>query len=404
MTGGVANRRHVLVTGASIAGPALAYWLVRHGFEVTLVERAPNIRTGGYAIDMRGVAIDVVERMGILPAARAEHVATRRVTFLDARGRPAAAIDPSAFGVGATGRHVELPRGVLTSLLFDQIRDQVRHRFGDAIAALREDPDGVEVDFRSGVRERFDLVVSGEGLHSTTRELVFGPEARFSHYLGYCFAICELPNIYGLNREAVVFNRPGKAAILYATSDGPTLFALFAYRRPPLSPEEIASAALQRDSLISAFASDGWRVPDMIAGLREAEDVYFDATIQIRMPAWSQGRVAVLGDAAFAPSFFAGQGTSLALVGAYVLAGALAAQADHAAAFAAYEDIMRSYVVANQATVKAGSTAVAPGSAAGIWARNMLMRLAPLTRRLGLFDPTSLKAYEALDLPDFPSA
>ena len=406
-TGAIVNAsrpRHVLVTGASIAGPALAYWLVRHGFEVTLVERAPAIRSGGYAIDIRGVAIDVVERMGILPAARAEHVATSRVTFVNAAGRPVASVNPEALGAADGTRHVELARGALTSLLFDLVRDKVDCRFGDAIAALRQEPEGVEVDFRSGVRGRFDFVVSGEGLHSTTREMVFGPEATFSRYLGYCFAICELPNTYGLNREAVVFNKPGKAAILYSTTDGPTLFAMFAYRRPAPSPEEFADLALQREAIAQAYAGDGWEVPGMIAGMRAADDVYLDATLQIRMPAWSKGRVAVLGDAAFGPSFFTGQGTSMALVGAYLLAGALATHADHALALIAYEAMARPYMAANQALVKEGSTAIAPGSAAGLWARNTLIRLAPLATRLGLFNPASLKAYEALKLPDFAGA
>ena len=116
---------------------------------------------------------------------------------------------------------MELARGALTAQLFELIRPQVKHRFGDAVAQLSDGPDGVDVSFKSGARERFDLVVSGEGLHSTTRALAFGPEASFSRYLGYCFAIVELPNTYGLRREAVVYNKPGKAAVLYSTNDGP---------------------------------------------------------------------------------------------------------------------------------------------------------------------------------------
>jgi 2-polyprenyl-6-methoxyphenol hydroxylase-like FAD-dependent oxidoreductase len=184
---------------------------------VTLVERAATIRTGGYAIDIRGTAIDVIDRMGILPAVRAEHVATRQVTFVNAQGRQVARVNPEDFAPGGGGRHVELARGALTSQLFDLIRSQVKHRFGDAISSLSDGPNGVDVGFKSGASERFDLVVSGEGLHSTTRTLVFGPEASFSRYWGYCFAICELPNKYALRREAVIYNKPGKAAVLYCT-------------------------------------------------------------------------------------------------------------------------------------------------------------------------------------------
>jgi 2-polyprenyl-6-methoxyphenol hydroxylase-like FAD-dependent oxidoreductase len=398
------NRGHartVLVTGASIAGPALAYWLVRYGFDVTLVERAPTIRTGGYAIDIRGTAIDVIDRMGILPAVRAEHVATRQATFVNARGRQVARVNLEDFAPGGGDRHVELARGALTSQLFELIRPQVKHRFGDAITALSDGPNGVDVSFRSGATERFDLVVSGEGLHSTTRALVFGPEANFSRYLGYCFAICELPNKYGLRREAVIYNKPGKAAVLYSTNDGPTLYALFAHRRPPPAPEEIDDPQRQRTAIARAFADDGWEVPGMIAAMQDTEDFYFDATMQIHMPAWSAGRVAVLGDAAFGPSFFTGQGTSMALVGAYMMARALATDVDPTAAFKAYEAALRPYVAANQGLVKDGSTMLAPGSALALWARNSMIRLAPLLHRLGVLRQATRKAYEALVLPDF---
>jgi 2-polyprenyl-6-methoxyphenol hydroxylase-like FAD-dependent oxidoreductase len=397
------NRGHVrtvLVTGASIAGPALAYWLARYGFDVTLVERAPTIRTGGYAIDIRGTAVDVIDRMGILPALRAEHVATRRVTFVNARGRQVARVNLKDLASGRGDRHVELARGALTSQLFELIRSQVKYRFGDAIASLSDGPNGVDVGFESGASARFDLVVSGEGLHSTTRALVFGPEANFSRYLGYCFAVCGIPNKYGLRREAVIYNKPGKAAILYSTNDGPTLYGLFAHRRPPPSPEEIDNQQRQRDSIAHAFADDGWQIPGMIAAMRDAEDFYFDVTMQIHMPAWSAGRVAVLGDAAFGPSFFTGQGTSMALVGAYMMAGALATHAELSAAFETYEAATRPYVAANQGLVKNESSMVAPGSSLALWVRNNMIRLAPLLSRLGVLGPTR-RAYEALVLPDF---
>ena len=373
---------------------------------MSLVERAPTSRTGGYAIDIRGSAIDVVNRMGILPAARAAHTATRQVTFVDSKGRQVGRVRPEDFGPGAAERHVELARGSLTSLLFELVLTRVNHRFGDAIVSLSDRPDGVDVDFLSGVRERFDLVVSCEGLHSTTRELVFGPERMFSRFLGYCFAIYELPNPYGLRREAVIYNKPGKAAALYSTSDGPTLFALFAHRRLAPVAEEIADPQRQRDSIARAFADDGWLVPGMISAMQHAEDFYFDATMQIHMPAWSAGRMAVLGDAAYGPSFFTGQGTSIALVGAYMLAGALATRPDHVSAFRTYEDASRPYMAANQHLVRDGSTVVAPGSALELRVRNGMIRLAPLLNRFGLVDRFGLaaratRAYEALVLPDF---
>jgi 2-polyprenyl-6-methoxyphenol hydroxylase-like FAD-dependent oxidoreductase len=344
--------------------------------------------------------------MGMLPAARAAHVATRQVTFVNSKGRQVGRVSPADFGPSAGERHVELARDSLTSLLFELVRTQVNHRFGDAIVSLSDRPDGVDVDFLSGLRERFDLVVSCEGLHSTTPELVFGPERMFSRYLGYCFAICELPNTYGLRREAVIYNKPGKAAALYSTSHGPTLYGLFTYRRPPPSAEETGDPQRQRDSVARAFANDGWLVPGMISAMQDADDFYFDATMQIHMPAWSAGRVAVLGDAAYGPSFFTGQGTSMALVGAYMLAGALATRPDHMSAFRAYEEASRPYMAANQRLATDGSTTVAPGSALELWLRNGMICLAPLLTRFGLvawvgLSARATRAYEALVLPDF---
>ncbi len=397
----MAETRTVLVTGMSIAGPALAYWLGRYGFDVTLVERAPAIRSSGYAIDIRGVAIDVVARMGILPAVRAAHAAATHVKFVNARGREVARVNAGELSSGGGDRHVGIGRGTLASQLFGLVREQVKPRFSDAIASLEDRPTGVDVRFKGGARERFDLVVSGEGLHSTTRALVFGPEEPFSHYLGYCFAICELPNVYGLRREAVVYNRPGKAVALFGATDRPTLYGLFAHRRPPLSPAELNDPQQQKDSIARAFADDGWLVPELIAAMQDAEDFYFDATMQIRMPSWSRGRVALLGDAAFGPSFFSGQGTSMALAGAYMMAAALATHPDHDSAFQAYEAACRPYMAANQALVKDGTTMVAPGNALALWTRNSMFRLAPLLGRLGLLRQTTPAAYEALALPEF---
>jgi len=395
-----ARNRKILVTGASVAGPAVAYWLAKRGFDVTLVERAKTIRSGGYAIDIRGVALDVVDRMGMLAQLRRAHVATRSVTFVNDKGREVARVDAESTHGGDSRRHVEVLRGDLTSLLYEATRQNVRYRFSDWIDYLSEDAEGVEVGFHSGERERFDLVISGEGMHSSTRQLVFGPESTFSHYLGYCFAVCELPNTYGLRREGALYNKPGKGVALYSTSDGPMLYGFFVNWRSPPTLEELADVALQRECVARDFAEDGWQVPKMIAAMREAEDFYFDSTMQIRMPAWSKGRVALVGDAAYAPSFFTGQGTSLAIVGAYVLAGALATRETHTQAFATYDAIVRPYVTINQAIVDK-SPLVAPRTAREIWLRNQMIRLAPLLGRLGPLAQGRNKAYEGLDLPNF---
>jgi len=399
MTFRTTETRKVLVCGASIAGPAIGYWLHAYGFDVTLVERAEAVRDGGYPIDVRGTAIDVMERMGVLPDLQAAHIRTRKVTFVGANARTVGSIKPEALMGGVEGRDVELPRGRLTALLFDRTRDRIQYRFGDWVEALTDQADGVDVEFHSGRRERFDLVLVAEGLHSTTRALVFGPEQQFSRYLGYCFAGLSLPQRDGLQREALIYNTPGKVAAVYAVAGEPRLFALLALKRPQPTPLEMADRDEQRRSMARAFAGAGWFVPELIAAAGSAEDFYFDSMTQIHMPTWSSGRVALLGDAAYGPSFFSGQGTSIALVGAYVLAGELATHDDHAAAFRAYERTARAFIEANQATAKDGCDTMAPDSAAKLWLRNGMIRLAPLLTRLGLVSRHSRKVHSSLELP-----
>jgi 2-polyprenyl-6-methoxyphenol hydroxylase-like FAD-dependent oxidoreductase len=366
-----AKSRSVLISGASIAGPALAYWLDRYCFDVTVVERADAVRSGGYPIDVRGTAVDVVERMGLLSQLQAAHIDQRKFTFVDAEGAVIGVIRPEAFTGGVSGRDVELPRGVLTTLLYDLTRDgAIRYRFNDSIDGLEDDGAGVSVRFKSGAQSRFDIVVGADGLHSNTRALVFGPEASFSRYLGYCFNLFSLPNDGGLNHEGVIYAEPGRMAALYAVGDSGTLygFLTFAANKPPfLSHPDVGK---QRQRTAEVFAGGGWEVPRLVEAMQHSDDLYFDTVSQIHMPRWSSGRVVLVGDAAYAPSFLTGQGTSVALVGAYVLAGELATHADPVEAFASYERITRPFMEANQALAGGGGGFLLPRTPEELDARN----------------------------------
>jgi 2-polyprenyl-6-methoxyphenol hydroxylase-like FAD-dependent oxidoreductase len=388
-----------LVSGASIAGPAVAYWLQRYGFTVTVVEHAQALRGGGYPIDIRGTALDVVERMGVYPRLRAAHIDTRRLTFLDEGGAPIVSLEPQAVVGGAERRDIEVRRGDLATALYDATRDDVTYRFGDAIEALDEDADGVEVTFRSGLRRRFDLVIGADGLHSRTRALAFGPEEQFHRYLGYCFAGFTMPNPLGLSHEGVMWNAPGRAAALYAVGDHPQVhgFLNFALPEPPFAA--FRDPAAQRELVAAVFADDGWEVPDMVRAMRTADDLFFDVISQIRMPAWSRGRVALVGDAAYAPSFLTGQGSSLALVGAYMLAGALATARDHGTAFADYERGTRGFVEQNQALVAEGDALLFPTTVEALARRDALLRQGSVTPQAA-----GRPEHSALTLPAFAVA
>lgn len=393
--------RSVLVSGASVAGPTLAYWLRRAGFEVTVVERAPTIRSGGYPIDLRGAAVDVVEHMGLLDALRELHVETRHVSFLDGNGAVIAAVDAAKVGGSEKGRDLELRRGDLTDALFRLTVEDVEFVFSDSIASVEGHHGGVDVTFEHGSPRTFDIVLGADGLHSNVRRLAFGPEAEYVHHLGWFFVGFTAPNHPGLSHEVVCANTPGRMAALYAVRDAPTLHALLVFTRPAPTYEEIQAVEANPTSVADAFAGMRGHVPWMLAELEHADDVFADATSQVRMPSWSTGRVAVAGDAAHAASFLSGQGTSMAVVGAYVLANALATAADHGSAFQVYADRMGPFVKTNQALATAGSSVVVE-TARQLWTRNQLLRLLPLLRRLGVTGRLGSgvnKAATAIDLP-----
>ncbi|MFF1716180.1 FAD-dependent monooxygenase [Streptomyces sp. NPDC058268] len=392
----IAPRRKVLISGASIAGPALAFWLNRYGFAVTVVEKAGALRGGGYPIDVRGTALEVVRRMGILPRLRDAHIDLRRLTFLDEDGGEVTSVKPHSVTGGVAGQDLEVRRGDLTGALHAAVRDDVEFLFDDSIATLDQTGHGVDVTFREGGRRTFDLVFGADGLHSRTREFLFGPEEQFHRYLGYCFAGFTMRNTFGLSHELMMWNTPGRAAALYAVGDSDDdVHAFLNFARPEPPFDAFRNPEAQRDLVAAVFADAGWEVPGMLAALRDADDLFFDAVSQIRMPRWSSGRVALVGDAAYAPSFLTGQGSSLALVGAYMLAGSLADR-DHAAGFAAYEHDTRAFVTVNQDQVGEGDAALFPTTARALEQRNdMLRHLSALPSSEGR------PAHSALTLPAF---
>lgn len=390
---GTRARRTVLISGASIAGPALAFWLNRYGYAVTVVEKAATLRSGGYPVDVRGTALEVVRRMGILPRLEDAHVDTRRFTFLDGDGTTVASIAPHIVDGSAAGRDLEVRRGDLTDALYTAIRDDVEFMFDDSVDVLDQSGHGVDVTFRGGGRRTFDMVFGADGLHSRTREFLFGPEKQFHRYLGYCFAGFTLPNTLGLSHEIMMWNTPGRAAALYAVGDSDEVHAFLTFARPEPPSDALRDPAAQRDLFASVFADAGWEVPRLIAELSEADDLFADVVSQIRMPRWSRGRVALVGDAAYAPSFLTGQGSSLALVGAYMLAASLA-ERDAAAGFAAYEHGTRGFVTLNQDQIGRGDATLFPTTARALEQRNDMLRT------LGTMPADGRPAHSALTLPD----
>lgn len=347
-TNPISARPTVLISGAGVAGLALAHWLARNGYAPTVVEYADELRSGGYKVDVRGAALTVLDRMGLLDAAREMRTEVRSGTVVDARGKRAASMDGDTFG-GRVHEDAELLRGDLHRLLFDSAKDGVEYLFGDSIAELTDAGTHVDVVFASGGTGRYDLVVGADGLRSLTRNLVFGPDERHLTDLGHYIAVATVPNRLGLDREEVTYIGPGCTALVYATARQDGARAMFLWSGPAMDYKNLDRTGRER-VLAEAYAGEGWEVPALLGDTGSSPDFLFDSLSQVKMDGWSRGRVVLLGDSAYCASPAAGQGTSLALVGAYVLAGELAAHAgDHAAAFASYERRMRPFVEANQA-------------------------------------------------------
>ncbi|MBF6465652.1 FAD-dependent monooxygenase [Nocardia beijingensis] len=338
----------VLVAGASIAGPALAHWLRRRGAEVTVVERAAELRPGGQAVDARGVAKEVIRRMGLDAAVRAACTETAGAHTVDVDGNVLETYRADDNGGDGYIAEIEILRGDLSRVLYDDTRDGVEYVFGDRIAGLTQDVDGVDVVFAGGDRRRFELVVGADGLHSALRAMVFGPRERFVRHLGLVLAFYSVPNEFGLDRWLLEYQESGRSAGLRPIQDATRAMAMFSF--PAIDFEvDYRDVAAQKHLLRERMAGLGWLTPRILAHLDDSPDFYLDQVAQVVMDRWSSGRVGLLGDAAFSSSPMSGQGTGLALVGAYLLAGELAAAGwDPEAGFAGYERRMRSFVEANQ--------------------------------------------------------
>ena len=338
----------VLIQGASIAGPALAYWLRRQGAEVTVVEQTSGLRPGGQAVDARGVAKEVIRRMGLESAVRAACTDTAGAYRVDADGNVLETHRAEDHGGDGYIAEIEILRGDLAEILYDATRDTVEYVFGDRIADLTQDADGVDVTFASGDRRRFDLVIGADGLHSALRSMVFGPRERYVRHLGLVLAYFSVPNEFGLDRWLIDYQEPGRSAGLRPIQDATRAIAMFSFSAAESTvPHRDVEA--QKSLLRERMAGFGWLTPRILAHLDDTPDFYLDQVAQVVMDRWSSGRVGLLGDAAYSASPMSGGGTGLALVGAYMLAGELAAAGwDPEAGFAGYEERMRSYVDANQ--------------------------------------------------------
>jgi len=395
----------VLVAGAGIAGPALALWLRRYGAEVTVVDHAERPRPGGQAVDIRGAAREVVERMGLGGEIRDACLDERGLAMVDKRGRRRVEMPAEMFGGEGIVAELEILRGDLADILLAATRADVEYRFGDRITSLVQDAGGVEAGFVRGRRERYDVVVGADGVHSGVRALAFGPDGDFVRHLGAYTAYFTVPVSAragaALDPWFLMYNAPGgRVAGVRPDRDGASK-AYLSFTSPPLSEAELRDP---RRVLAERMADAGWRVPELLAHLPQAGDFVFGAVEQVRVDQWFRGRVVLLGDAGYCGSPLAGHGTSLALVGAYVLAGELSrCAADPAAAFAAYQAAMQGYVDACTGLPPGGVGAYAPQSRLMIRLRQMSMRSMARWPMRSILEREFRKS-DGMELPDYADA
>jgi 2-polyprenyl-6-methoxyphenol hydroxylase-like FAD-dependent oxidoreductase len=369
------SNQTVLISGAGIAGPTLAYWLARNGFRPTVVERARGLRSSGSPVDVRGRAVGVAEQMGVMPRLRGAGTGVTAMRFVNASGRRVGGVDMRALQQAAGSHEVELPRSDLASILYEASRDHAEFVFGDSIAALEQDARGVNVAFDRAPPRRFDLVIGADGLHSAVRRLAFGPESAFVRHMGLYVATMPFDGPIEHRHEVVMHNTPGRAVAIHPSPGGPLAF--FAFRSPAVPDFDYRDTGQHKRLLAAAYANGSWRVPDLLDRVHAADDLYFDSVSQVRLGRWSDGRIALLGDAASSVSLF-GDGSTLAITGAFTLAHHLAdAPGDHQAAFRRYEATHRNLVGPRQRNVARASSLLIPATRRGILARNLATRLWP---------------------------
>lgn len=393
------KNRSILISGASIAGPALAFWLSRYGFQPTIVERAPAVRPGGYAVDFRGASLRVLERMGLLAEVQRKQTRVGAITIVDRNNRKVASM-PDGF----TSGELEILRGDLAAIFYNATRETTEYIFNDSIAVIEESASGVDVRFQGGGRRNFDLVVGADGLHSNVRSIAFGEEAEFVRYLGYYICIFSIPNYLKLDHAGRYYGTLGKKIGIFSGGDPHEAKASFLFATEPL-PDARRNSTKQKELLREHFQHEGWETPRLLELMESAPDFYFDSVSQVKMSRWSAGRTVLLGDAAYCASPLSGMGTGMAVVGAYILAGELAeADGDYRPAFERYEARVRPFVDKCQGIADSGTDWFVPRTRFRFWLSNQMWKILPYTPWKNMMIEVPLKIGNSIELKDYRSA
>jgi 2-polyprenyl-6-methoxyphenol hydroxylase-like FAD-dependent oxidoreductase len=392
------NNKNILISGAGIAGVSLAFWLKKFGFNPTIIEISPELREGGYAIDFMGAGYDVAEKMGILHALEKVDMNISKLLFVDENNKEKGSMNYEKIKRLMNNRALTLLRSDLAKVIYNSLDKDIEIIFGDTIHKIEQDDEKVVVTFRSGMTRSFDLLVGADGLHSNVRNLIFGNEAEYEKYYGYYTSSFTIENFSYEGRAFSMYNVPHKQVAIYSYTENKT-GAFFVFSSPQKLLYEHHDIEKQKQILKTEFMNIGWKCSELLSKIDSTTDFYFDSISQIKMENWSKGRVTLVGDAGYCPSLLSGKGSTLAIVGAYVLAGELKqANGSYQTAFENYENIFKPFIIKKQKAAQAFAKSFIPKSNFGIKVRNVAFKLIslPLLSKLVLnqFKDSELKLKE----------
>ncbi len=369
------NNKNVLISGAGIAGTTLAFWLKKFGFNPTIIEVAPRLREGGYAIDFMGAGYDVAEKMNIIPELKKVDIGFSRLAFVDKKDREIGSMDYEKIKESLNGRALTLLRSDLAKVIYGNLDKDIEVIFGNTINNVGQDDEKVAVSFQNGTKRNFDLVIGADGLHSNVRNLAFGEETEFEEYYGYYTSSYTINNSSIRDNTFSMYNVPYKQVAIYSNKENKTTTFFIFTSNQKLSYQH-RDVDKQKQILKSEFENAGWKCAQLLSEIDSSNDFYFDSISQIKMKNWFKGRITLVGDACYCPSLLSGKGSTLAMVGAYVLAGELKqAGGNYQEAFKQYEVLFKPFMEKKQKAARFFAKSFIPKSNFGIWLRNQVFRI-----------------------------
>ncbi len=392
--------KSVLISGAGIAGPTLAYWLSKYGFEPTIIEQSQTFRKGGYVVDFWGMGFDVAEKMNLIPELRSRGYEATELRLVDRNGQTAGGFNLDFFRTYLEDRFLSIQRGELASTIFDTVKDSIDTIFGDTITALDDTGQSVQVKFQKAADRTFDLVIGADGLHSRVRDLTFGQQEIFEKKLGYYAAAFSSDN-YEPREPGVYlcYSTPGRHMARFALRSSRTVFFLI-FSDKVLSQVSNHASLSHEEKLTEVFAGSCIESENILNAMRSSEDLYYDSVSQIRMPTWSKGRIALVGDAGACPSLLAGQGSSLAMAASYILAGELrSSRGEHSSAFGMYENILKDFILRKQVKAEKFGDWFVPATKFACFVRNQITKLLAIPVVANYFVQDSIA--DKKDLPEY---